>query len=446
MSQVHIFVSYSHDDARWFAEDKLMPRLIKSLEIIGAEVWYDHRRLGGGDPWKQEIVDAIKKAHIAILLVSRNFLNSDFIREIEIPRIERRFDQGELIVVPILVGHCNWQNVRMLSRPQMVPGKPTPLISYLDSPAEWDRVQEEIFSAIERQVDRVRDKYHLQAPVRHESTFDASATITHLSGALPKIPVVNPPDDTRRENRDAPRREPERREGARREAAVHDTHDKGVKIPAQKKSSSVVKTGIMLVSAACLAAGATAGLLLYGPFGGDTEGAKETVQASEVAPVTVPATQPGVSVIAPQTSTPALRPTHQVGPGTVAPSPLSPGNVPGPNTPMPMSTPSATPAQPAQVAPSPVAPVPVTVTVTPPAVAPTPAPAVMPVPNPAPATVQPAPAPQTQPAPKPVVKPAPAKKPVQPAPRPVQPAPKPKKTEDILKDAAVDILVEKLKR
>lgn len=38
MSQVHIFVSYSHLDAQWFDEGKLMPRLIKSLEIIGAEV------------------------------------------------------------------------------------------------------------------------------------------------------------------------------------------------------------------------------------------------------------------------------------------------------------------------------------------------------------------------------------------------------------------------
>ncbi|MCC6154418.1 MAG: TIR domain-containing protein [Candidatus Hydrogenedentes bacterium] len=426
MSQVHIFVSYSHDDARWFAEDKLMPRLIKSLEIIGAEVWYDHRRLGGGDPWKQEIVDAIKKAHIAILLVSRNFLNSDFIREIEIPRIERRFDQGELIVVPILVGHCNWQNVRMLSRPQMVPGKPTPLISYLDSPAEWDRVQEEIFSAIERQVDRVRDKYHMQAPVRHDSTFDASATITRLSGALPKIPVVNPPDDTRRENRDAPRREPERRESTRRVPAELDSHHRPVKAAAPKQTASFLKTGLMFATAMFLAAAATAGLLLYGPFSGNGEEPKETVQASEVVPVSAPATPPGAQPIAPAT-----------------PAPLPPGNVSGPGVPMPASTPGTTPAPPVQVVPNPAPPVPASVTVTTPAVTPEPTPAPMPQSNTTPPAAQPSPVPKV------VAKPAPVKKPVQQSvPSPVQPAPapKPKKTEDILKDAAVDILVEKLKR
>ena len=69
------------------------------------------------------------------------------------------------------------------------------------------------------QVDRVRDKYHMQAPVRHEPEIDASATITRLSGALPKIPVVRQEEDTRRENREAPRREPERRGSARRAAA-----------------------------------------------------------------------------------------------------------------------------------------------------------------------------------------------------------------------------------
>lgn len=435
MSQVHIFVSYSHDDARWFADDKLMPRLIKSLEIIGAEVWYDHRRLGGGDPWKQEIVDAIKKAHIAVLLVSRNFLNSDFIREIELPRIERRFDQGELIVVPILVGHCNWQNVRMLSRPQMVPGKPTPLISYLDSPAEWDRVQEEIFGAIERQVDRVREKYHMQAPVRHESVIDASATITRLSGALPKIPVVNPPDDTRRENREAPRRQPDQREGARRDAASYDTHDKHEKAAGQKRSSSILKTGVLLVSAACLAAAATAGLLLYGPSGRDSAGTKETVQASEVAPATT---------------------TTQTGPAPIAPAAPQTGAVVDPRTPMPVSVPGTSTTVPGGVTQSPagaaqvIAPSPTPMPVATPASAPAP----MPSTNTAPAAEQPAAPPQpsvtpAQPTPKPTAKPVPTKKPVQQtAPKPVQPAPapQPKKTEDIIKDAAVDILIDKLKR
>ncbi|MCC6795798.1 MAG: TIR domain-containing protein [Candidatus Hydrogenedentes bacterium] len=441
MSQVHIFVSYSHDDARWFADDKLMPRLIKSLEIIGAEVWYDHRRLGGGDPWKQEIVDAIKKAHIAILLVSRNFLNSDFIREIEIPRIERRFDQGELIVVPILVGHCNWQNVRMLSRPQMVPGKPTPLISYLDSPAEWDRVQEEIFSAIERQVERVRDKYHLQAPVRQESTFDASATITRLSGALPKIPVVNLPDDAHREHREAPsRREPERRESSRRASPELDTHNRPVKAAVPKKTSSFVKTGVMYASAMVLAAVATAGLLVYGPFGGDAASSHETVQASETAPTNSPAAPQAVAPasppIAPQANSPGAAPVNQIVPATVAPAVVPSSNGSEPNSPMPVSTPGVAPAPSVTVPQNPVTPAP--------NVTPAPTSNDVTVPD-QPASVSPATPAQAKPAPKPVVKPTPVKKP---APKPVQPAPtpQPKKTEDIIKDAAVDILVEKLKR
>jgi uncharacterized protein YndB with AHSA1/START domain len=166
--RVVVFVSYSHADASWFDDGRLMPRLIKSLKRIGVEVWYDKGRLGGGDAWKSDIIDAVEGAQIAVLLVSRNFLNSDFICETELPLIEKHSESGSLIVVPILVGHCNWQNIPLLSKPQMVPGKPTPLIKYLESPAEWDQVQEEIFLAIQRQVEKVRARQnklpHIRTP------------------------------------------------------------------------------------------------------------------------------------------------------------------------------------------------------------------------------------------------------------------------------------------
>lgn len=432
MSQVHIFVSYSHDDAGWFADDKLMPRLIKSLEVIGAEVWYDHRRLGGGDPWKQEIVDAIKKAHIAVLLVSRNFLNSDFIREIEMPRVERRFDMGELIVVPILVGHCNWQNVRLLNRPQMVPGKPTPLISYLDSPAEWDRVQEEIFSAIERQVERVREKYHMDAPVRQESMIDPSATITRLSGALPRVPVVSQPDEPKSSERDAPRRT-----APRHEAPEYETQDRTARGASEKKPSSL-KALIMPVAAAGLATLITAGILLRGSLFGDTKpDAGETVQAQDL----IAPTQSGsVPPTAPQWPQQQIPPATQSAPVVQPAQQIPPGPNTGPTTPMPASTPGTVPAQPA----------PVTVTPAPAAPA-APTPAVVPAPS------QPTPATSTSPKPGPSApKPAnasksPAPKPAAPVQKPAAPTqkPAPQKPSDILEDAAVDILkkeIDKLKR
>ena len=63
MTRPQIFVSYAHQDSRWFDRNSpisLMPTLIKSLEELDqAEVWYDRRRLGGGDPFQEEIEQAI---------------------------------------------------------------------------------------------------------------------------------------------------------------------------------------------------------------------------------------------------------------------------------------------------------------------------------------------------------------------------------------------------
>ncbi len=158
MGTIQVFVSYSHEDVEWFEEGSLMPRLVKSLEREGAETWYDRKRLGGGDWWRQEIEDAIDKAQIAILLVSQDFLNSEFIRDFELPRIEARAEKRELVVIPILVGNCDWQGVSLLNVPQMLPGKPTPLVEYLSPPAKWDKVQYEILKAVVRQVEKARSR------------------------------------------------------------------------------------------------------------------------------------------------------------------------------------------------------------------------------------------------------------------------------------------------
>jgi formylglycine-generating enzyme len=151
----HIFVSYAHEDLNWFEKGSLMPRLITSLEKrVDAEVWYDKRRIGGADIWREEIDKAVDEADIAILLVSQSFLNSDFIMKVELPRLVNRAKR--LVIFPILVGYCDWSSVEALSIPQMMPGEPTPLVEYLEPAAKWERVQHEIFQAILRQIERLR--------------------------------------------------------------------------------------------------------------------------------------------------------------------------------------------------------------------------------------------------------------------------------------------------
>ena len=82
-----IFVSYSHkDDARFL--NMLQSKLGTGIYADAFDLWSD-KRIESGQLWPQQIVSAIASSRIALLLVSRNFLGSDFIINEELPAILR---------------------------------------------------------------------------------------------------------------------------------------------------------------------------------------------------------------------------------------------------------------------------------------------------------------------------------------------------------------------
>jgi len=85
----------------------MLRKQLKPLERKGLDVWSD-RDITPGQEWPAEIDNYLNRAKVAVLLVSVNFLNSDFIREQELPRLLRAAQLGQVTILPVLFSDCLW--------------------------------------------------------------------------------------------------------------------------------------------------------------------------------------------------------------------------------------------------------------------------------------------------------------------------------------------------
>ncbi len=77
-----IFVSYSHRDKRWLELiKKYLTKLVQQGEI---DLW-DDSRIEAGEEWREKILGFLETARAGLLLISQDFLDSEFVTKVELP-------------------------------------------------------------------------------------------------------------------------------------------------------------------------------------------------------------------------------------------------------------------------------------------------------------------------------------------------------------------------
>jgi hypothetical protein len=142
-----IFISYSHADNNWL---KRLRTHLKPLERDDGIKIFSDADIKAGTTWRKEIKQAIESAKVAILLISANFLASDFIATDELPPLLREAEERGTRILPLIVSASRFRRMPQLSEFQAVnnPDKPLVRSSKGDQEAVFERLAEIVEEAL----------------------------------------------------------------------------------------------------------------------------------------------------------------------------------------------------------------------------------------------------------------------------------------------------------
>lgn len=181
-----IFLSYSHKDEVW--KERLVTHLKVFVQEGLLDLWEDGQ-LQAGDTWMERLARALDDADVGVLLVSADFLTSDFVRTTEVPRLLGRRDRDGIRIVPVIARPCAWQEIAWLAAMQVRPVDAKPL-SALAGDASLDQALTDIareVAALGRK--RIGGRGGVKSPIPSALSYPTTRSSNPRARLFPRLAV-----------------------------------------------------------------------------------------------------------------------------------------------------------------------------------------------------------------------------------------------------------------
>jgi hypothetical protein len=144
-SPFEVFISYSHKDEALREKLGTHLSLLRRQGVIDA--WHD-RRIGAGQEWAGAIDEHLNSAAVIILLISPDFLASDYCYDLEMTRALQRHDAGDARVIPVILRRADLEGAPF-AKLQALPKDAKPVKSWTDEDEAFADVARGIREAVE---------------------------------------------------------------------------------------------------------------------------------------------------------------------------------------------------------------------------------------------------------------------------------------------------------
>ncbi len=196
LAPIDVFISYSHKD------DDLRSKLVTHLSSLKRQRkiadWFD-QEIEAGSEWEAQLKERLESSPVILLLISADFLASDYCYDIEMKRAIERHKLGTALVIPIILRPCDLDGSPFMEL-QALPQDLKPITQWDDQDLAFLDVAKGIRRAVESlpsieskaKKERVASVFITGAPIEHpKNFFGREKELKRLFNLLKTHPLQN---------------------------------------------------------------------------------------------------------------------------------------------------------------------------------------------------------------------------------------------------------------